>query len=264
MADLHFHILRRDEVTSTNTEAAAQAKRGAAEGTTVVAREQTAGRGRHGRAWASPAGAGLYFSIVLRPRFPVETFPLLTFLAALSVREALQQGANLTTDIKWSNDVLANGRKLCGILAETIETGRGRSVVVGIGINLTRAANANLPSEIAERATSIEAETNRAPDTDAQLRLTLDALKRRYLALHEANGAAQLLDEYARSSSYVFGKAVRVVTGAETFEGATRGLAPDGALRVELPNGELRIVYAGDVNAVRAVGKPEFSLTSNL
>lgn len=252
--DFHVQIFRYDSLSSTNTEAAEQARRGAAEGTVIVAREQTEGRGRHGRAWASPAGAGFYLSIILRPRFEIARFPLLTLLAALAVREALKRTVNLATDIKWSNDVLARGRKLCGILAETVETSQGISVVLGIGINLRQEA---LPPDVLMRATSVEVEACSALDEELLLRELLAAIRLRYNSLHETEGAKRLLDEFAKSSSYVKGKRVRVETGREAFEGVTCGLEPDGALRVELDGGEIRIVRAGDVSAVRAADANE-------
>src|SRR5919112_1524101 len=111
-------ILRFDSLPSTNTEAARQASLGAREGLCVVAREQTAGRGRRQRAWASPKDAGLYFSVVLRPALDAADWPLLTLAAALAARDALGDACALDADIKWPNDLLAGGRKLCGILAE--------------------------------------------------------------------------------------------------------------------------------------------------
>src|SRR5947209_14712523 len=138
-------ILRFDSLPSTNTEAARQALLGAPEGLCVVAREQTAGRGRQQRAWASPKDAGLYFSIVLRPQTDARVWPLVTLAAALAVSDALAESCALETDIKWPNDLLAGGRKLCGILAETFETPRGRAVVLGVGVNL---ANSAFPPEV--------------------------------------------------------------------------------------------------------------------
>src|SRR4051812_48961889 len=109
-------ILRFDSLPSTNTEAAQQAAQGAPEGLCVVAGEQTRGRGRSGRVWISPAGAGLYFSIVLRPgQLEMQSWPLLTLMAALAVHDALQSACALETDIKWPNDIIAGERKLCGI-----------------------------------------------------------------------------------------------------------------------------------------------------
>src|SRR5918997_446242 len=160
-------ILRYDSLPSTNDEAARQAAAGAPEGLCVMAREQTAGRGRQRRAWLSPKDAGLYFSLVLRPRFGPERWPLVTLAAALAVRDALAESCGVETDIKWPNDLLARGRKLCGILAETIETGAGRALVVGVGINLDDRA---FPPDLRESATSVAAEAARAADAEELLR----------------------------------------------------------------------------------------------
>jgi BirA family biotin operon repressor/biotin-[acetyl-CoA-carboxylase] ligase len=243
-------ILRFDSLPSTNTEAARQAALGAPEGLCVVAREQTAGRGRRERSWASPRGAGLYLSVVLRPALGPRDWPLVTLAAALAVRDALSEGCGLAADIKWPNDLLAGGRKLCGILAETAEGARGRAVVLGVGVNLR---DDSLPAEIRDTATSVEAQTGRAPDAEALLAALLRALGRRYDALHAAGGAADTLREWEAGSSYARGRRVSVRLAEETFEGTTRGLAPDGALRVETDAGRLRTVTAGDVTAVRGV-----------
>src|SRR5918998_799864 len=152
-------ILRFDSLPSTNTEAARQAALGAPEGLCVVAREQTAGRGRRERSWASPKDAGLYLSVVLRPALEARLWPLLTLAAALAVRDALGEACGLEADIKWPNDLLAGGRKLCGILAETAEGTRGRAVVLGVGVNLNGRA---FPEELSDTATSVEEQTGRA------------------------------------------------------------------------------------------------------
>lgn len=242
-------ILRYDSLPSTNTEAARQAVLGACEGLCIVAREQTEGRGRQQRAWASPAGAGLYFSIVLRPHLEMRAWPLLTLMFALAVADALSDACRLETDIKWPNDILAGERKVCGILAETIETNAGRAVVVGIGINLKQCA---LPEELLSVATSVEEATGRAFDEEEKLlRSLVDSIARRYDGLHQASGADELLQEWAARSSYAAGKRVRVALSDEIFEGTTRGLASDGALRVETDAGLIRHVHAGDVAAVR-------------
>src|SRR5687767_9533455 len=110
---LNLKILRFDSLPSTNTEAARRAARGAPEGTCIIAREQTAGRGRQERRWVSPAGAGLYFSIVLRPQLEMNRWPLITLMTAVAVADALDEACGLGVDIKWPNDVHAAGRKLC-------------------------------------------------------------------------------------------------------------------------------------------------------
>lgn len=245
-------VLRFDSLPSTNTEAARQAAEGAPEGLCVVAREQTAGRGRRERAWASPKDAGLYFSVVLRPRLEAKHWPLITLAAAVAVCDALAEACGLQTDIKWPNDLLAGGRKLCGILAETFETRAGRACVLGVGINLSDRA---FPPEIKDSATSVEAQTGSAPDADALLRALTRSLARHYERLHEQGGASRVVNEWETRSSYARGRRVRVRLAAETFDGTTRGLEPDGALRVETDARDIRIVRAGDVHALRGETK---------
>jgi BirA family biotin operon repressor/biotin-[acetyl-CoA-carboxylase] ligase len=242
-------VLRYDSLPSTNTEAARQAAAGAAEGLCVVAREQTAGRGRRQRAWASPKDAGLYFSAVLRPRLDPPAWPLLTLAAALAARDALRDACALDADIKWPNDLLSGSRKLCGILAETVETPAGRACVVGIGINLTARA---YPPELSAQATSVEEETGTPPEREAVLSALVRALARRYGQLHGSDGPAEIVNDWAAASSYAAGRRVRVTLADETFEGTTRGLEPDGALRVEAYSGEIKIVRAGDVASLRS------------
>ena len=240
-------ILRFDSLPSTNLEAARRAIHGAAEGLCVVAREQTAGRGRLQRRWISPKDAGLYFSIILRPQFEQNTWSLLTLMAAVAVNDALREACSLETDIKWPNDILANDRKLCGILAETVETPLGRAVVVGIGINLTKHS---FPEEFELVATSVETATGRSHDLETLLGALIIALEKHYAALREADAPEAIIREWCARSSYAEGKLIRVVESNETLLGTTRGLERDGALRVETPTG-IRVVRAGDVTSVR-------------
>ena len=241
-------ILRFDSLSSTNTEAARQALHGSEEGLCIVAKEQTAGRGRLQRAWVSLTGAGLYFSIVLRPVVDAPRWSLLPLMAALAVHDALREACELETDIKWPNDILVGERKLCGILAETIDTNIGRAAIVGIGINLTSKA---FPVELRETATSVEAATGKAFEPETVLLSLVRALQSRYQMFQTEAGGAEIILEWSRRSTYANGKRVRVSNGNETFVGVTRGLEPDGALRVKTDAGEIKVVRAGDVTIVR-------------
>jgi BirA family biotin operon repressor/biotin-[acetyl-CoA-carboxylase] ligase len=242
-------ILRYESLASTNTEAARLALQGAEEGLSVVADEQTAGRGRLQRTWVSPKGAGLYFSILLRPTIPLNQWSLMTFMAALAVGDALHEAGGLQTDIKWPNDILAGERKICGILAETIETDAGRALVIGIGINLTRDA---FPEELAERATSVAEITNRRPERETILAALLQAISRWYSLLQEADGSPKIVAAWVSRSSYAEGKLVKVTNGDETLLGTTRGVEDDGALRLETESNGIRVIRSGDVVSVRA------------
>jgi BirA family biotin operon repressor/biotin-[acetyl-CoA-carboxylase] ligase len=192
--------------------------------------------------------AGLYFSIVLRPGFEQKLWPLLTLMSSLAVHDALSKAFSLETDIKWPNDIYAGERKLCGILAETVETQTGRAVIIGIGINLNDRA---FPEELKARATSVEAETGQTVDREGLIEALVEALLKKYEALRQPDGAALMVDEWIERSSYAMDKRVRVELADEIIEGVTRGLEPDGALRVETVAGEIKQVRAGDVWALR-------------
>lgn len=248
MGKLTSRILRFDSLPSTNLEAAQRAVAGAPEGLCVVAGEQTAGRGRLQRQWVSLKDAGLYFSIVLRPSFNQVSWPLLTMMAAVAVHDALLEVCALKTDIKWPNDLLANEKKLCGILAETVETPPGRAVVVGIGINLTRHS---FPPEFEGTATSVEAAAGEKPELEEVLSILVSALGGYYKTLQECSGPEEIVREWCARSSYAEGKRIHVSESNESFSGTTRGLETDGALRVETDGGQIRVVRAADVSAVR-------------
>ncbi len=245
---MNFTILRFDSIGSTNTEALNQAKQGAEEGLCVVAKAQTAGRGRHGRIWVSARDAGLYFSIVLRPKIELKFLPLLTLMSAVVVTEVLQELCGLQPDIKWANDVHVNGKKICGILAETAETKKGLAIVVGIGINLS---SENFPPELRETATSIEAETGAKPNAEDVLQNLTKQFAKFYRIFSGADGAEKICEEWAKKSSYFFGKSVRVDLENETIFGKTCGIEETGALRVRTDAGEIKIVQAGDVEMLR-------------
>jgi BirA family transcriptional regulator, biotin operon repressor / biotin---[acetyl-CoA-carboxylase] ligase len=241
-------VLRFESLPSTNTELARLASEGAAEGLAIMADEQTAGRGRLQRAWSSPKGAGLYFSLLLRPKIPADHWPLITFMAALAVGDALNEAAGVQTDIKWPNDLLSGERKICGILAEAIETPAGRAVIVGIGINLTENA---FPPELGNVATSVTEATGREAERETILASLLRALARWYSLLNEPAGNEKIVGAWANRSSYATGKLVQVNNGNEMWQGTTAGVESDGALRLRMAGGEIKLVRAGDVHKVR-------------
>jgi BirA family biotin operon repressor/biotin-[acetyl-CoA-carboxylase] ligase len=245
---MNITILGFDSLDSTNTEAIEQAKRGANEGLCVVAQQQTAGRGRHGRTWVSEKDSGLYFSIVLRPKIETKFLSLITLMTSIVVYEVLQELYKLKPDIKWSNDVHINDKKICGILAETSETNKGLAVIVGIGINLT---SKNFPAELSKTATSIEQETNQKPDKNELLTSLTQFFTYFYNILQSKNGAKRIGNEWANRSSYFEGKEVKVTLENKTIYGTTCGLEENGALRIKTGTGEIKIIQAGDVERLR-------------
>ena len=237
-----FNILHFDTLASTNTEAAEQARRGAAEGLCIVANQQTAGRGRHGREWLSEKGSGVYMSIVLRPALAVQHLTLIQLMAAVAVYDVLLKGYLIEPDIKWPNDILVNDKKICGILSEAVETTDGLRVILGMGINLKG-------NRLPDNATSIEQETTLPAVRDEIVDVVTNEIARLYDILHTTPAA--IVEEWKRRSSYYEGKAVEVRSGSEVFTGVTCGLEENGALRV-MTGGTVRIVQAGDVERLRA------------
>jgi BirA family biotin operon repressor/biotin-[acetyl-CoA-carboxylase] ligase len=246
---MNFTILHYEVIGSTNDEAQRLARKGAEEGLCIVARQQTAGRGRHGRVWISPPGAGLYCSIVLRPKIEMRFLSLITLTTGVAVHDALEETFGLDCDVKWANDIHVRGRKICGILAESLETAKGLSVVVGIGINLR---SANFPAEISDLVSSVEAETKQLPNPEN----VLQALTARFADLYKIlqsgeKGASQIREAWAERSSYASGKTVRAVLENETVAGITDGIEENGALRIRTEKGEIKIIQAGEVEILR-------------
>jgi BirA family transcriptional regulator, biotin operon repressor / biotin---[acetyl-CoA-carboxylase] ligase len=231
------------ETASTNDVAAELAERGAPEGTTVVASAQTAGRGRFGRDWFSPPGAGLYASVVFRNPKAV---PLLTLAGGVAVADGVHAATALPVRLKWPNDVVVETgvtgvrwRKLAGVLAEASTGVHGlHHAVLGFGVNLRPAA---YPADIADRATSIETELGRVPDAGAVLAETLCVLAAYAEAVH-AGDARPLLDRWRALAPSARGATVRWDTSNGEMTGVTAGIDDSGALLVRAGNRVERII----------------------
>ena len=244
---MNFTILRFDTLDSTNTEAAKHAKLGASEGLCIIARHQTAGRGRHGRKWISNSDSGLYFSVVLRPKLATRFMPMITLMTGVAAHDTLGE-FGLKPDIKWVNDLLVGEKKIGGILAEAVETNEGVAIVVGIGINLK---SFRFSPDIAATATSIEEETGRTVTSDELAEKLTEFISYFYSILNGKNGPAKIIDQWRRRSSYFTGKDVRVVLENESIIGTTDGLEENGALRVRKRDGGIAVVQAGNVQNIR-------------
>ncbi|PYU86322.1 MAG: biotin--[acetyl-CoA-carboxylase] ligase [Acidobacteria bacterium] len=240
-----FHFFRTD---STNRVALELGHAGEPEGAVVLAEEQTAGRGRGGRAWHSERATGIYVTLLLRPKLAPVQAPLLTMMAGLSAHSAVQALTGLEVDLKWPNDLLVRGRKLGGILTEMhAEPGQIRFVIVGIGLNVNQE---KFPGELANLATSLRAETGK-PQSRMELLVRLlhefESDYNRFLR----EGVATVVARFESVSSYARGKRVRVTNGTESYVGTTAGLGPEGLLQVERDGGQLMTVIAGDVAEAR-------------
>ncbi|MEO8041293.1 MAG: biotin--[acetyl-CoA-carboxylase] ligase [Acidobacteriota bacterium] len=245
---MNFSLLTFDILDSTNTEGLKLARLGAREGVCVVTRQQTAGRGRYGRMWVSERDAGLYFSVVLRPKIKPNDLPLITLMAGVAVYETLAE-FGINPDIKWVNDVIVNEKKIAGILAETTETEKGLAVVVGIGINLK---SSSFPPDLVATATSIVDTAPTIVSRDDLIETLTHHLGDSYDELQSEDGPAKIVENWKRRSSYSTGKIVRAVMVNETITGMTDGLESNGALRIKRSDGTIAIIQAGDVEQVRA------------
>lgn len=229
----------RDETTSTNDDAAVAAKTGAPHGALFIAETQTRGRGRRGSEWVSAPGAGLWFSLLLRPTFSPELLPGLALCAGLAVRTAVAPLVGAPVKVKWPNDVLAGGRKLAGILVESQLSGaRIASVVIGVGINV---AQTEFPAPIREIATSLallDASDDSRERLLASVLVALETELERLISQGMA-GMARALGPH----DALFGRKLKI----DTREGRGAGIDPSGQLRLRLADGSEELVASGHV-----------------
>jgi len=241
LSPLGGRVLWHVETGSTNADAAALADAGAPEGVVVLADRQTAGRGRVGRSWSSPAGAGIYASVLLRPDAMVAR--LLSIAAGVSIAEGIEQVTGLGPTLKWPNDVyLAGGeahpsRKVAGILAEGGVSSGQTWVVIGFGINVLPAA---LPVNLT-RATSLEAELGRTVDRGELLTECLVRLSTRYQNLRDGH-ARSVVDAWRARAASTFGRRVEWDDGGMAAAGVVAGIDDAGGLVVKTAAGVTRIV----------------------
>lgn len=236
-----------EELGSTNDRAKELAEEGAEHGEAVVAESQTAGRGRRGRSWSSPARRNLYFSAVLRPELPPARAPELTLVGALAVCDALR-AAGVDAGIKWPNDVLASGKKISGILTElAAEPDRVHWVVLGVGVNVN-ARLEDFPEELRADATSILIERGQAAPRALFAAACFTALEG-WLDRHAEEGFAPVRDAW-RARSVTLGRAVTVLAEGREVAGTAEDIDDAGALLVRTGSGVERIL-AGDVTHLR-------------
>lgn len=244
-----------NSTASTNDIVSELAVQGADEGAVVIADMQTAGRGRRGRSWFSPPGAGLYVSVLVHPgrsaTNPSRATSLLTLAAGVALAEGVHAATGLAPDIKWPNDLLVGRRKLAGILAEGLASGSGEStpeqlqVVLGFGINVSPSA---YPPDVAHRATSLESELGRPVDRGLVCAHCLAALARRYeqLTAGTAGGFDAILDDWRQRAPGSRGARVRWQDPSGERTGITAGLDDSGALIVQVGD-QIEHLVAGEV-----------------
>ena len=241
-----LHIFAR--TPSTNDEVKTLAAGGAPEGTVVLAEQQTQGRGRQGRTFASPAGVGVYLSLLLRPSVEATRLPQLTLLVAVAVAETLFEVSALPVDLKWPNDVLIRGKKVAGILTEAvIQAGSPPTVIIGIGLNVnTRLAQ--LPVALHQRVTSLALAAGHLFSRHQLIVALLTHLERLY-QIFQQGGMAIVLERWLHYG-HIIGRRVRFSHMAADQEGTVIGLDEDGALLVQSGGGKPQRVMAGEVTFV--------------
>jgi BirA family biotin operon repressor/biotin-[acetyl-CoA-carboxylase] ligase len=238
------HLNHYYKIGSTNTAAMQAASDGAPEGSVFLAEEQTSGRGRGANSWHSARSTGIYCSAILRPTLPPSEVLALSLAAGLAVRAAIEQvDSRVHADLKWPNDVLIEGKKVCGILTEmNAEPTRVRYVVVGIGLNVNQAS---FPEELS--ATSLRLVTGSEWSRVELAAALLKSLDREYRQLLEDSDARQsILRRFSENSSWVQGRNVRIEENGSGFSGITEGLDERGFLQVRTAQG-LQTVLSGTV-----------------
>jgi BirA family biotin operon repressor/biotin-[acetyl-CoA-carboxylase] ligase len=239
-----------DSIDSTNTCARTMANAWAPEGTLVIAEFQTAGRGRLGRPWNSNADQNLTFSVVLRPGKETESMNLLPLLAGIAVANAIREVTGQEPECKWPNDILINGKKVCGILLEGALSDNGVDfVVAGIGMNVNQT---EFPADLSASATSLRLICGREFNREEVLRTVLRHFEQLYQAEREEHFSSIPRLWVARSR--MIGKTLEIHSNETTLAGTALRIAPDGGLVIATGSGE-QTVYAGDVT-VRPLDQP--------
>jgi len=244
------------EIDSTNSEALRRVCGGAAEGSVIFAEHQTAGRGRLSRRWFSPARAGLYFSVILRPRQPLQNWPLLTHSAGVALVRALRQlereklsGRLLSIDLKWPNDVLLSGKKVAGILLESSHIGsESQAAVLGVGINITSEC---IPDDLRQTVTALECEAGRHMPRRNLLIWFLHHFQDAYL-IFEKGDSQSILKEWKEASSMWNEVPIWIELADRRRKVTTCGITAEGALMIRTSEGKRETVLAGDVRIRRS------------
>lgn len=235
-----------EEVGSTNQVAKELAERGAPEGTAVVAEAQTSGRGRLGRGWLSPARKGIWLSLILRPRVAPWQLPQLSLLAAIGVVSAVKELTGLKVGIKWPNDILSRGKKLCGILTEMrAEVEITQYVILGIGLNVNLDME-DFPENLRPSATSLKLELGREVPRLPLLKSLLYHLEGWY-ETWEKEGFTPIRESW-KEASITLGRLVRVEAGHKIFEGVAVDIDEEGRLLVQDADGNLQRFTYGEVS----------------
>lgn len=238
-------IIYYKQLDSTNTEIARLATEGAMHGTVVVADAQTAGKGRRGRGWESPAGENIYMSILLRPDCVPDRAPMLTLVMAYSVAKVIREIGFADIQIKWPNDLVLLGKKICGILTEMqLQDTEIDYVVVGVGINVN---TSRFPEELKDTATSLYLESGRVFDRKRIIESVVGHFEKAYQQFLETQDLSFFREAYNAMLVNV-DKEVRVLEPGNEYIAYAQGINSEGELLVRTEDGEEKRIYAGEVS----------------
>lgn len=243
------HVVSFDVTDSTNTQARICAEDGAPHGTLVIADMQVGGKGRRGRSWVSPAGEGIWMSILLRPEISAMSASMLTLVAALATERGVREATGQQSLIKWPNDLVLNKKKICGILTEmATDQADIKYVIVGIGINVSQK---EFPEELKQSATSLYLETGKVFDRSSIVAAVMQAFEEYYEIFVKTEDLSGLLDFY-NEKLVNRDQEVCVLAPEGDFRGIARGINHTGGLLVQLKDGTETEVISGEVS-VRGV-----------
>lgn len=234
-----------EQLDSTNTKASELASEGAEHGTVVVAECQTAGKGRRGRTWESPSEDNIYMSILLRPEFEADRAPMITLVMAYSVAKVLQENGFADVQIKWPNDLVLSGKKVCGILTEMHLQGTTiDSIVVGVGVNVN---TTSFSEELVDKATSLFLECGKLSNKEQLIVDIVETFMEMYDRFAEAGDLEFLQDAY-NAILVNKNREVCILEPENEYTAYAYGINPNGELVVRLEDGTEKNVYAGEVS----------------
>lgn len=239
----YFHF---DTLESTNTKAKELASKPGLDGAVVVSEEQTTGKGRLGRNWVSPKHRGVWMSVILKPDIEPSSVPKIVHIAAAAVILAMQE-LGINASVKWPNDIILNGKKVCGILTEMSgEINHIDYVVVGIGINANLALE-DIPPEITEKASSLYVETGSAVDRKCLAAKVLNHFETLYLDFLET-GTIDASLRICRDNSILLGRDIRIIARSKERRARAVDLSIDGELIVQFEDGRIEPISSGEVS----------------
>ncbi len=238
------HIEYFNAVNSTNEKAKELATNGAVEGTVILADKQVSGKGRLGRGWSSPSKTGIWMSVILKPCILPQSASQITLIAGLCMCEAIQAVTGLEAKIKWPNDIVVNGKKVCGILTEmSAEIERINYIVLGIGVNVNQKA---FP-EYLPYATSLMIEGKKEYQRKYIIKDFLERFEKAYAAFCETENLVAILERYERNC-ITLGKSVKIIEQKGEYIAQAIGITSDGSLQIVTQEGEERTVVSGEVS----------------